>query len=76
MTHQNEGPMPGAIKRGDWLALPTGRLARVTQINETCSPPTVMVVAAAAGFDSGQEHITFTLPFVRKHCQRRVGGQR
>ena len=64
------GVLPGAIKRFDWLVLPSGRYAKVEAIDEDCRPAQVQVLARADFFGDASCRITFTLPFVRKYCKR------
>ena len=65
----DHGVLPGAIKRFDWLVLPSGRHAKVSAIDEDCKPVEVSVVAHGAAYGE-REYMTFTLPFLRKHCKR------
>ena len=44
------GVLPGAIKRFDWLVLPSGRYAKVEAIDEDCRPAQVQVLARADFF--------------------------
>ena len=65
----DHGVLPGAIKRFDWLVLPSGRHAKVSVIDEGRKPVEVSVVAHGEVY--GERHyMSFTLPFLRKYCKR------
>ena len=69
---RNINVLPGAIKRNDWIILPSGREAKVNSVNDVSVPGTVSVTTTGATFGGRHEQIIFTLPFVRKFCTKIV----